>query len=189
MLLACLSLSVTGICQLNKGVWLAGGTGTFYKNKAQFVTPNASVSSDKFDIEVQARVGNFVADKLAIGLNPGFSWWYYKGANSESVVTNQKNYFIGPFCRYYFLEKDRPNNLVFDVSYQHGFQRFGGPVGTLRKFSALAGPVIFFNSSVAMEFLFGYAHQTSIEKRTGVSTHTIKGVQLSVGFQIHLEKE
>ena len=73
-----------------------------------------------------------------------------------------------------------------DVSYQWGF--FGGGLkGKLNTFSALAGPVIYFNTSVALEFLSGY--HSSLEEATNGGFKTSRnGLQFSLGFQIHLEK-
>jgi hypothetical protein len=57
------------------------------------------------------------------------------------------------------------------------------------KFSIMAGPEIFFNSSVGLEILLGYkaTTQTIDNSPTGFSD-AHKGFQISVGFQIHLQK-
>ncbi len=50
----------------------------------------------------------------------------------------------------------------------------------------MAGPVIFFNTSVGLEFLLGYS--SSIEDIKDRYKNSIQGFQIGIGFQIHLEK-
>jgi len=50
----------------------------------------------------------------------------------------------------------------------------------------LAGPVIYFNSSVGLEVLLGYS--SSLEDVENANKEVRKGFQVAVGFQIHLEK-
>ncbi len=54
------------------------------------------------------------------------------------------------------------------------------------KFSIMAGPEIFFNSSVGMEFLLGYSY--SKEDVEQANKEVRKGFQIGIGFQIHLQK-
>ena len=72
------------------------------------------------------------------------------------------------------------------MSYQFGLLNAGGQKGDLRGFPALAGPVVFFNSSVGLEFLLGYSY--SMEDIETFLKQVRKGFQIAVGFQIHLEK-
>jgi hypothetical protein len=51
----------------------------------------------------------------------------------------------------------------------------------------MTGPVIFFNTSVGMEFLFGYS--SNIENVKELYKNSLKGFQIGIGIQIHLEKQ
>ncbi len=59
----------------------------------------------------------------------------------------------------------------------------GGSTNTQRYW---IGPVLYFNSSVGIEFLLGYS--SSVEDVEGYQKETRKGFQIGIGFQIHLEK-
>jgi hypothetical protein len=141
---------------LAKGTWLVGGTGKFYMYNDQTSSSTFFTEAKYTQIDISPSVGYFVIDKLAFGLKPTFSSIKGKVTSSGGLSTNVQRYWIGPFGRYYFLEQDKPYNIVTDVSYQFGF--FGGGLikGKLNTFSILAGPVIYFNPSVGLKFLLGY---------------------------------
>ena len=93
---------------------------------------------------------------------------------------------IGPFGRYYLLNTTNNYNVVSEVSYQLGLFNAGAQKGKLSTFSALLGPVIYFNKSVGLEFLLGYSY--SKEDVEQANKEIRKGFQIAIGFQIHLEK-
>jgi hypothetical protein len=169
--------------QLSTGTWLVGGAGKFYSYSDVISSATNNVDGKFTQVDLSIGVGYFPLDKLAVGLRPSF--YSYKGEVSAFGTTNQQRYWIGPFARYYFLDDGSPNNVLVDASFQLGFYG-GAPTGQLRTFSAAAGPVIFFNSSVGLEILFGYAY--SKDEQKGASTEIRKGFQIGAGFQFHLEK-
>ncbi|MGC8751883.1 hypothetical protein, partial [Hydrotalea sp.] len=84
------------------------------------------------------------------------------------------------------LNASNPFNIVTALSYQYGL--FGGiATGKLTTFSALAGPVIYFNSAVGLEMLLGYDYSKEMETDVGTNAIT-KGLKISIGLQIHLKK-
>jgi hypothetical protein len=171
--------------QLTKGNWLVGGTGKFYDYKSEYSSATYSNEAEYTQIDISPNIGYFVAEKLAFGLRPTFSSVKGKVTTVGGGSTNVQRYWIGPFGRYYFLAAEKQANIVTDVSYQFGF--YGGLLkGRLSTFSALVGPVIYFNSSVGLEFLLGYAY--SKEDADQGSKEIRKGFQISLGFQIHLEQ-
>ena len=177
---------LTAKSQLTKGNWLVGGTGKFYS----YISENSSVTYNteaKYtQIDLSPSIGYFVIDKLAFGLRPTFSSITGKVTSAGGLSTNVQRYWIGPFSRYYFLNNENNYNIVGDLSYQFGF--FGGGLakGKLSTFSALAGPVIYFNATVGIEFLLGYSY--SKEEVEQGNKEIRKGFQLGIGLQIHLEK-
>jgi hypothetical protein len=185
-ILCCTTLLCTTAChaQLEKGTWLLGGSGKFFSYKSQYSTDTYVNESNYTQIDISSNIGLFLIEKLGLGIRPTLS--SFKGGTTDGGIgSNIKRYWIGPFMRYYFLEKDRESNIIGDLSYQVGFLR-GISRGSLSRFSCLAGPVLFFNSSVAIEFLVGYSYNK--EDIQQASKEIQKGFQVAIGFQIHLEK-
>lgn len=177
---------VTANGQITKNNWLVGGSGSFYSYNNQYTSAAYSNEAEYTRIDIGANVGYFVADKVAFGLRPTFSSFAGRVTSTGGGSTNAQRYFLGPFGRYYFLTTDKQTNIVTDVSYQFGLSNNSGQRGNLSAFSAMAGPVVFFNSSVGMEFLIGYKY--SKDDIENASTEIRKGFQVTIGFQIHLEK-
>jgi hypothetical protein len=172
--------------QLEQGTWLVGGSGSYSNFTALNSGTNYSTDSKYTQISLSPYLGIFILNKFAIGLLPTFSSVKGKVTSTGGLSTNFQRYRIGPFVRYYILNASKQFNIVTALRYQYGV--FGGIAsGKLTTFSALAGPVIYFNSVVGWEKLLGYDYSKEME--TDVATNAItKGLKLSIGFQIHLKK-
>lgn len=170
--------------QLAKNDWLIGGSGKLYSyTTTNYSTPN-SANTHYTEISISPSIGYFVADRVAFGLRPTFSSLKKRNVEPDDVLYNYKRYLIGPFGRYYFLDSERPFNLLMELCYQYGIPDAGGNNGKLSTFSALTGPVIYFNNTVGLEVLMGYSSR--MEDVTNVYYEVRKGFQLAIGFQIHL---
>lgn len=181
--------SFTSYGQLTKGNWLVGGTGNFLSSKNTYTSPTFSSSSDRIDIKISPNIGYFIIDKLGVGLKTSFS--KSKGqviGSGGQINTNENRFEFGPFVRYYFLEADKSYNILTDINYQYGFYWFTPTKGNITTFSASVGSVIFFNSSVGLEFLLGYYSRKEVIQQNGDIINQQKGFQAGIGFQIHLEK-
>lgn len=167
-------------CQITKGNWLAGGSGTFSHSKATFSTGGEYISTN---IDISPRFGYFVADRFAIGLYGNYTWGLNK---SNNIKASYSNYGIGPFIRYYFLSVENKVNLLVETngSYNEQTNNQLKTKSGFFSYNALAGPVIFLNSSVGVEFLLGYKGY----KETKTETKN-NGVYFSIGIQYHLEKD
>lgn len=193
----------TGICfftissfgQLTKNNWLIGGTGSLYSYSEDYTTPTYNQTAKYTSIDISTSLGYFIVDKFAAGLRPYFS--SYKGRVTSASVgsggsTNSYRLAIGPFARYYFLQANKPFNLLTDISYQFGMNKLLGALhekGKFNMFSIMGGTEVFFNTTVGMEILVGYSQKiVSIENSPGALKNDKKGFQVSIGFQIHLEK-
>ena len=112
--------------------------------------------------------------------------------NASGLDSKSNNYLVGPFARYYFLNKNNPYNIIVEVNYQFGsINQFdlAGNKGKLSRFSLLFGPEIYFNSSVGMNMLLGYTNSTrSMDNNNNVSNST-NGFQVAIGFQKYLQKK
>ncbi|HWI92721.1 MAG TPA: hypothetical protein VNT20_15700 [Flavisolibacter sp.] len=189
---ACFSIALLSICdcfgQLTKGNWLIGGNGKLYSYTSSYRNSTYNTDAKFTETDLAVSLGYFFVDKLGLGLRPQFSWKKGHGLGATSgVVTNVKHFVIGPLARWYFLSTDKPYNILTDVSYQLGINDWHGQSGNINTFSIMAGPAIFFNNCVGIEFLFGYSSRKENIKDT--YTDKNRGFQASVGFQIHLEKE
>lgn len=182
-----LLLSLVSKSQLTKGIWIAGGTASFYATQNKYSSTVANQTSDVVRLSINPSVGYFVADKFAIGLRPGYTKTKSQVNTSGGGNTNENRLDIGPFARYYLLQADKQFNILADISYQFGFYWFTPTKGSRNTFSASAGTVVFFNSSVGLELLLGYYTQ---KERINDGINTINkqnGLQMTIGFQFHLE--
>jgi hypothetical protein len=162
--------------QLSKGVWLFGGNASFSSlNNSSTVT----VQYKQTNIQITPVVGYFLADKFAVGLCPSLIY------GSNTVASTSTTLAIGPFTRYYFLNSENIFNLFAEGSYLYGsITNKGQASSNSNTFSISGGPVLYFNSSVALEFTLGY----SMQKAVGF-TGTNNEIRFGIGFKFNLEKE
>ena len=166
--------------QINKGNWMVGGSGSFART---IYNSESGQKNTYYNISINSDVGFFVAAKFSTGFKVGFT-------KDASKTTGTNGYFtvydfnIGPFLRYYFLPIDKQFNILADGAYQYGFVGGNSGISSYKNtFSLNVGPVIYFNSSVGLEFLIGYSTYTVVGFSGNNST-----VQTSVGFHFYLEK-
>lgn len=184
------AITIKSSAQLDKKTWLAGGSASLQSYNMEYKSSFNNSTAKFTHIEISAPVAYFVADKLAFGLKPTFSSVKGKVTSPGGGSTNLQRYWIGPFGRYYLLKKDQRYNIVTEASYQFGFLHANfnatGQKGDLSTFSVLAGPVLYFNNTVGIEFLLGYGY-TKEDVKQG-AREIRKGFQTGIGFQIHLKK-
>ena len=176
--------------QLDKGTFLLGGNGSFYKYDGKYNAVNNNNTIKATDIKINASVGYFLIDKFVLGLRPSFS--FNKGKlSTSSLVVSTTQFMVGPFSRYYFLEKDKQFNILLDAAYLFGTNSYplaNTGKGIINELSISAGLEAFFNTTVGVEFLVGY--KSKYEDIKGITGYSDKknGINVSIGFQIHLEK-
>ena len=124
--LVSLFYSTIATAQLDKGVWLGGGSGSFYSYNETYTSPTYNNTAKYTTIDVSASLGFFFIDKLAAGLRPTFSSYKGEVTSPGGGKTNSYKIAIGPFARYYFLNTDKPFNILADVSYQFGINKYLG---------------------------------------------------------------
>jgi hypothetical protein len=174
--------------QLEKNTWLVGGNGRFqsYKYSAR---PIYNYNDGKYkELNLNSFIGYFPIDKLAIGVKPSLEL-------SKSVLsfgngsgrTNNKIFYFGPFVRYYLLAKEKQINFLTDFSYQIGKRNDLGENydSNSSSYSLMVGTEIFFNTTSGIELLVGYS---SKKERFNDGNEIKKGLQINIGFQIHLIK-
>jgi hypothetical protein len=165
-----LLLSASG--QITKGYWLLSGSAGF---SSLTIKSAASIQLKQTDIQLSGSVGHFIFDKFAAGIRPSLSY----GSNNITHASTVFN--IGPFVRYYLLRKESTVNILADAGYLYGTLSGNNSSNT---YTVSIGPVVYFNTSVGLEFLIGY----STTKIPGYDGSNNK-IQVGVGFQFHLEKE
>jgi hypothetical protein len=170
-------------CQITKGNWLVGGNASFAFSNAG---PRDN-SSKTTDLRLVPNIGYFFMNKFAGGVQLSFNREHIKYGASNNFSTF-KNYSMGPFVRYYFLDVDGQYNILMEGSYQFGNDKVETTNSTSNNstniISFSAGPVIYFNSSIGIEFLLNYSS-------TGTSGYNGRGNSfgIGIGLQIHLEKD
>jgi len=189
--LAFLSFIITSFAfgQLTKGNWLVGGSGRFNTYKNEIISSISTTNGKYTQIDFSPNIGYFLADKFALGIKTTVSSikgdYTVEGGNGFGGSSSQR-YLIGLFSRYYLLDKEKQMNILVDANYQTGIIRgLNDTKGSLNNFAIVGGPVIYFNSSVGIEFLLGYNRE--FEKYSSqVYSEQKNGFIFSVGLQIHL---
>lgn len=182
ILLLLLCISFTAKCQLDKGIWLVGGTGNFLSSKNTYTSPTYSSVSDRIDVKISPNLGYFIADKFGVGLRTSFSKYKEQVNGAGGLTSNVSSFEFGPFARYYFLQSDKRYNILADMCYQYGIYYSKPTKGNINTFSASAGTVVFFNSSVGLEFLLGYYSRNEVIKQNGNIVTNQRGFQIQIGF-------
>ena len=188
LLLLATTFSCAAFPQLQKKIWLLGGSGNLYSYHENFDFGADDYTAKYVNIGLSTSIGYFFANKLCGGLRPDL--FYEKGSSSGGGHTNQLRVAVGPFMRYYFLNEERQFNLLADISYQLGINKYltGSGQGKNNFLSAMTGVEVFFNSSVGLELLIGYQNQLiTIDNSASEYSSNRKGFQTSIGFHFHLE--
>lgn len=176
-ILTIIIFSNTANCQITKGNWLVGGSASFSRLQS---SSEASTQYKQTNFQISPTIGYFLKDKFAVGLRPSLNYGRATGSNS-TVLSSGTVITIGPFVRYYLLKPENIFNLFAEGSYGYGTISGSQRSNT---FSFAGGPVLYFNSSVGLEFTISY----STTKIVGFSGNN-NDVLFGIGFQIHLEKD
>lgn len=172
--------------QLEKGNWLVGGNANFSSSTVGYSYPSYSLKEDVTSLAISPNIGYFLLDRFAVGLSPGFSFDISDVTTPGGGYSNTRRYVIGPFVRYYFLDTEKPVNILADASYQHSFIWWRPARGNGDAFSFNAGPVVYLNSSVGLEFTIGYySRAEEVKEQYKDKTRSFRA---GIGFQIHLKK-
>ncbi|MDE3236857.1 MAG: hypothetical protein KGO81_12960 [Bacteroidota bacterium] len=178
--------------QIEQGNWLVGGSGSFNTGTDSVSNyQNPSISNQvkvKNNINISSDIGYFFINKLAGGIKLNFS--------SKYAVYNPNSYerggflTVGPFIRYYFLNQDKEYNILLESSYTIGNSLFS-PKEIVKELNFFAGPELFLNSVIGIEFLIGY--NNNVDSRFDYNSNLIyKRVQnyfqINIGLQIYLIK-
>lgn len=166
--------------QITKGNWMEGGNASFVFSKAS----SGGSDSRSRNLGLAPNIGYFFMDNLVGGVRASFNSDHIRFGPSSNFTTF-KNYSVGPFVRYYLLETDWQYNVLLEVNYQFGHSKTettnSMSTSSTNLVSFFAGPDIYFNSCVGIEFLLNYSS-------TGkVGIHG-RGNSFGPGLQIHLER-
>lgn len=178
-ILPCLTfllLSFFSHAQINKGIWLAGGSASF-SSLSQY-NPNSAQSSKLTDLSLSPAVGYFFLDKFAGGIKFSINTQTYTVSTSTTTTTS----VLGPFVRYYLLPKTNGTNILAEGAYQYGIA--GNNTGyRSNRYSVSAGPVFFLNTSVGLEVPISYTYSAGND-----GDHSTL-FSIGIGFQVHLDKK
>ncbi len=172
-------ISISTKAQLTKGNWMLGGNGRFAFIKQ---TLNSS-DANGINFQLTPSIGYFLSDKLVGGLKAKLAYdkiVYNGGITSITTFTG-----FGPFLRYYFLDSESRLNIFAESVYQYLHYSGNGTVSTnANAFIISSGSVYYLNTSIGIEFALNYEFYNN-----KVALSSSKTLFMSLGFQIHLEKE
>ncbi len=164
--------------QITKNNWMLGGTFSISQTKT------SSQANELFSTQIitTPRVGYFLANRFALGILGRFDW---RNLKATPATSSASNFGIGPFVRYYLLPVENKTNLLIEANGTYTWRKSSLLFSNSNfiDYKLLAGPVIFLNSSVGLEFLVGYYGY----KETASNTKMMS-VNFSIGIQYHLEK-
>ena len=168
LFIATLFVAFTSNAQIEKGNWMMGGSGSFGSYKTQ----SLGLEEKGTYLNLYPNIGYFFIDKLVVGAN----------ALLNAQRRLDTGFGIGPYIRYYYLEKEKTINVFSELSYY--FQTSDGKYSAkFETFNIKAGTVFFLNSSVGIEIALNYSNKKSNQD------YQSNGIYLGAGFQIHLEKK
>jgi len=168
---------------------MVGGNGSFSytDNKS-----SAYLNYKSNVLTASPNLGYFFIDKLAAGAKIAISSSkanYPSSPSTPRYLARTTFFNFGPFVRYYLLNPENAYNLLIEGSYLHQIRKDNNSnVNIISKQSANsyainAGPVVYFNSGVGIEFTIGFS-SLKFENFEGRSN----SLSANIGFQIHLEK-
>lgn len=169
-------------CQITKRNWMVGGAISYAS--IQRNSEIYGIDQTAYELNVTPNIGYFVMDKLAVGLKFGINSEGGKGQGTQGF--NKRTYFnVGPYARYYLLSPAKNLNILTECGYQYGYIKGNSSdVQNVNSFFIQAGPVMYFNSVVGLEFLLSY---------TGSKSNGYSGIdntiRVGIGLQVHLQKE
>lgn len=170
--------------QITKGNWMVGGNASFF-----FTNSNTGITDTKTTtINLAPNSGYFFIDKFAGGIRLSFYKNHIKFGQPNNNFNTFTTYRLGPFVRYYFLPVDKQYNIITEISYQLGNEKVeisnSSTTNNSNNFSFSAGPVIYFNSSVGIEFLLNYSSSGN-----NITSNRATSFGIGIGLQVHLQKD
>lgn len=164
------SLISVSTAQTTKGNWLLGGSASFsssktgdYKETNFFIAPGA---------------GYFFADNFAAGASISF----ISATADDGIDEYDANAFgFAPFLRYYFVKLGNNSKLFANGMFGFVSGKSDGESTNATMWQISAGPAIFLNPSIALEFALAYGSNKFKDADDATNTFGI-----NVGFQIHL---
>jgi hypothetical protein len=156
--------------QVTEGYWMYGGSG----NYTNVTSKSESGSTIKYSMTtIEPNFAYFLKDKWAIGGILNFR-------NFSNEIGSSNTYGLGILTRYYFFKPSKIYNIFAQTDFVYAIN--DADLTTYSQFySAKIGSVIFFNSSVGLEFTLEY-------ERGIYRSNTSSIINAGIGFQIHLEK-
>ena len=185
ILATALLFSLLTQAQITKGNWMVGGSGYFNNTKSENTYNHTTTKYKGIGIGIDGNIGYFIKDNFVMGLSPNFGYGNPDGSDNSSYGVG-----VGAFTRYYILKADKLINVFAHLDYgiSNGYSN-GDKVNGTNQFNIKAGPTVFFNSSVALEFYIGYHSGEVTSYSSEISSNTkFNDVIIGIGFQIYLKK-
>lgn len=175
--------------QTGKGSWLLGGDLSYSSYESRLSQGGMNIKSTNLSYYVQPRVGYFVYDRFAVGVDLEIGWNTSTIDNGlQKTETRANNNFVSAFARYFFYKhmfvqgSYGAGNNNADSSLPASNREFSGTKWTLG-----FGYAIFLRKSSALEL--SLSSRTSIlTDKSGQLTSTVDELLVGLGLQIYLSK-
>jgi opacity protein-like surface antigen len=187
-------LSMFTAAQVEQGKWFLSGSSdlTFYtgSERYKYGDDDSEKSMNLYELNFMPRVGYDVIDNLPVGLNFDLELYGEKDADDGDKYT-ETFMSIGPFARYYFLEKDNFMPFV-DASIGFGTDRwkYEGDEEpeklSYMVYAIGAGASYFFADHVALDLFLGYEHEVYSYKEEGEDGEEVKDKYIYGQFVTYL---
>ncbi|MEC5158140.1 OmpW family outer membrane protein [Chryseobacterium sp. MP_3.2] len=192
-LVGAVALFATMNAQTEKGSWVVGGSTTlgFNSVSTKYSAGNNSESDPKIStFTITPSVGYFVIDKLAVGLDLGYTSISTKDDNENVSVSTTS---VLPTATYYF--KSASNLIPYlgaGIGYASQKTEYGSEDLTLDGFAwkAKGGLVYLINQNVGVDLGLGYNQFVNTQDETEFSTEyktTTSTLGVNVGFTLFLK--
>ena len=168
-------ISISATSQITKGNFMVGGN-------ASFTSISSSNNSKTSQINLTPNVGYFIFDKLSVGTLINYSYSKSKDNFGGSSIYKSNN--IGPFIRYYLLNKEKDYNVFYETSYNFSLLKDNKNT----EFGNKLGLVLFLNSAVGFEVSLKYSLNKYKYPNEIVPDNSSNNFIFGLGLQIHLEK-
>jgi hypothetical protein len=181
LLFACF-ICTSSFAQLEKGNWLVGGSGSFTSAKYKSSLNSYVITN----LNLSPSIGYFIANKLAGGLKPIYTYQvndYNSGFSNNSEINELG---ISAFLSYYLLKKTEPFNFFTQIGYGYLWQKYSSSNSEDSQdvFEISGGPVYFINQSIGINLFLGYS--LAYDKKNDSKQ---KKIATGIGFQIQLTKK
>lgn len=179
LMLLLMFFSFSSVGQITKRNWMLGGNVDFSQTSN---TSPSTIYQKATSLNISPLAGYFIIDKFALGARTSITYQSVRGGSATNSGTQVD---VRPFARYYFLSTENRVNIFLEGNYIFQISRTPNTsFSSTNGYKLMAGPVIFLNDIVGLEFTVGYSSQNTLGKDGRLNVF-----RTGIGLQVHLERQ